>query len=137
MDRKEFLKKSGLLCFSCLGAAAFLQSCQTAYYIPNTSTGNKITVKKLDFSDHEFVLVKTKEFAEPLYLLKTSENKYSAVLMKCTHKGCELNPAGNHLVCPCHGSEFTNTGNLVEGPAERDLQKFTVTSDDENIYIGL
>lgn len=37
----------------------------------------------------------------------------------CTHIGCELkwNSAELSWDCPCHGSRFTYTGDIIEGPA--------------------
>ncbi len=57
--------------------------------------------------------------------------------MKCTHRGCELNVGGGIYSCPCHGSEFDNKGNLLEGPADQDLKTFKTSINNENIYIDL
>lgn len=137
MERKEFIKSCGLLCFASLGITTLLESCKTHFYAPNTISGNRITIKKTDFTGHQFVLVKNEKLQAPVYVCKIEEEKYSAVLMLCTHKGCELNPANNFLVCPCHGSEFSNMGKVLTPPAEQDLQNFNVTTDNENIYLQL
>lgn len=39
----------------------------------------------------------------------------------CTHLGCTVTPAGEELVCPCHGSRFSAHGLYLAGPASRPL----------------
>jgi menaquinol-cytochrome c reductase iron-sulfur subunit len=41
----------------------------------------------------------------------------------CPHLGCRYSwvDAQNKFICPCHGSEFTNAGEHVAGPAPRGL----------------
>ena len=137
MDRKEFIKQCGFYCLAAIGAGILLEGCKAPYYAPNTISGNKISIRKADFLEHKFILVKNERLQAPIYVSKLNEQEYSAVLMLCTHKGCELNPASNFLVCPCHGSEFSNTGKVLSPPAEQDLKKFNVSTDNENIYIQL
>jgi cytochrome b6-f complex iron-sulfur subunit len=65
------------------------------------------------------------------------EGVFTSALLKCTHQGCELNVGGGIYTCPCHGSEFTIKGEVLEGPADQNLKTYTTTSDNENIYIQL
>ncbi len=146
MDRKEFLKTCGYACLGGTALMALLQSCaSTNYFAQSALEENRILIKKTEFvktekekiKERKFVLVKTDKFGFPICVYKINETEYSALLMQCTHKGCELHPQGNFLVCPCHGSEFTNKGVVQNHPAEENLKTFKTSTDNENIYIHL
>jgi Rieske Fe-S protein len=42
---------------------------------------------------------------------------------RCPHLGCALkwNPDEHSWDCPCHGSRFSESGKLLDGPATGDL----------------
>ena len=51
----------------------------------------------------------------------------------CTHLGCVVpwNAGQNKFMCPCHGSQYDNTGKVVRGPAPLSLALVhTETSED-------
>lgn len=145
MDRKQFLKTCGVALVGLPFASALLTSCQSIYYASNNIINNRIVIPLSEFkivknsstAYRDFVMVKTTTQDFPICLYKTDENQYSASLMKCTHRGCELNVGGGIYSCPCHGSEFDTKGNVLEGPADQDLKTFKTTIDNENIYIEL
>lgn len=58
----------------------------------------------------------------------------------CTHMGCEVpayKPAQKMFMCPCHGSEYTNTGEVISGPAKLRLPLFDNKVIGDVIYAKL
>lgn len=56
----------------------------------------------------------------------TSRN--TALSLTCTHQGCTVQPQENgEFHCPCHGAVFDRDGHVVQGPAQRDLARYTIT----------
>lgn len=55
----------------------------------------------------------------------------------CTHRGCEVRPFPDSLRCPCHGSEYDQFGEVLEGPARQPLKKFVVRETTESIVIAI
>lgn len=145
MKRRKFIKTC---CYSAIAVpltASLLQSCGSIYYATSTTEKQKVIVAKSEFIQvkkskqvpRKFVLLTANEIDFPICLYKTDKNSYVASLLKCTHNGCELNVGGGIYTCPCHGSEFSTTGKVLEGPADRDLKTFKTDTDHENIYIYL
>lgn len=146
MDRKEFIRTCGFACLGGATLAVLLESCAgTNYFAQTNYANNQIAIPKTEFIkvtkdksiQRKYVLVRHDKFSYPICVYKLDEENYSALLMQCTHKGCELQAQGDFLICPCHGSEFTNQGVVQNPPAEQDLQTFKILIDNENIYIYL
>jgi len=146
MDRKEFIKTCGFACLSTAAITTFLQSCASSnYYAKHLKNKDSISINQSEFirtdngknTERKYVLIKTDHLSFPICVFKLSETEYSAVLMECTHSHCELHNQGDFLVCPCHGSEFTNRGIVQNPPAEQNLKTFTITINNENIFIQL
>jgi Rieske Fe-S protein len=57
---------------------------------------------------------------------KAEDGKIYAVDVKCPHLGCQLewNPDELSWDCPCHGSRFTYKGELIDNPAQDNLETF-------------
>lgn len=145
MDRKEFLKSCGYTCLSVVGFAAILESCTTAKLIQTTSKNKLLTISRTEFIEvkkdksktRRHILVKTSELDFPIIVYRFSDSEFSALLLKCSHQGSELNVNGDMLTCPAHGSEFSNKGEIIQGPADKVLTAYKVSSDTNNIYIHL
>ena len=63
----------------------------------------------------------------PVCVFRTGTNTVVCHSRICTHQGCEVNPDGAKLVCPCHGSEYdARTGKVLQGPAVEPLPAVAV-----------
>lgn len=144
MDRRTFTKT----CIACLAGAAvapMLSSCQSTHYATGLIEQNGLSVLKSEFTylkkdqpiTREYIIVRNEKLEFPIYVYRISDNEYSALLMKCTHQGNELQASGDHLHCSAHGSEFNNKGVVAQGPAENNLRSFKVSADNEKIFIDL
>ncbi|MFD9483021.1 FAD-dependent oxidoreductase [Streptomyces sp. NPDC059991] len=56
---------------------------------------------------------------------RDEEGEVHALSARCTHLGClvAFNHAERAWECPCHGSRFDPTGNILQGPATRPLER--------------
>ena len=57
-------------------------------------------------------------------LFETTSNLLSFSTPRCTHLGCKLvwNKNEHTWDCPCHGSKFSKSGEVLNGPANRKLK---------------
>lgn len=144
MQRREFTKTC-IMCLTGSVIAPVLSACQSTYYTSGSMEANGISVPKSEFTYvkkdqpmlRQYLIVRNDALEFPIYVYRFSDNEYSALLMKCTHQGNEVQASGDHLHCPAHGSEFNNKGVVSGGPAERNLRAFSVSSDNEKIFIDL
>lgn len=143
MERRKFIKTC---CYTAVGLpfiGSILQSCGAIYYANFSKSSNKLVVAKSEFieikkekeSSRKFILIKPNESGFPICIYKFNEDKYVASLLKCTHNGCELNVGGGIYTCPCHGAEFSTSGQVLQGPAERNLGTYHIETDTNNIYV--
>ncbi len=49
------------------------------------------------------------------------EPQWLVVVGVCTHLGCIPNRREGGWLCPCHGSQYDNSGRVIQGPAPRNL----------------
>lgn len=118
--------------------SGFQVGCKASASLQSTVEGNRIKIKISDWGQLTSSVVRNEKLPGPVYLQSSKEGSdYSAVLMICTHKGCELKTGGGKLICPCHGAEFSGEGIVLAPPATENLKKLNVHTDNVFIYIEL
>jgi cytochrome b6-f complex iron-sulfur subunit len=61
-----------------------------------------------------------------------------ALYQRCVHLGCTV-PFRDDCVsfkCPCHGSHYNVTGEFLDGPAPRSLDRFEVTFNGDDLTVN-
>lgn len=131
MNRRDFTGALGC------AAGLSLTGCIGFHYVNSSLVGNRLVIRRDEFGSSRFVLVDAPGLPLPLYVYRGEDDSYSAVSTRCMHRGCQVEPAEGHLVCPCHGSEYTNTGEVLKGPTQRPLQRYPVLVEGEHLVVSL
>jgi cytochrome b6-f complex iron-sulfur subunit len=77
---------------------------------------------------------------DPTYIVVTGDNAIAdyGINAVCTHLGCVVpwNKSENKFMCPCHGSQYDDTGKVVRGPAPLSLALVhaDVTDNDKVVF---
>ncbi|KAL7218155.1 hypothetical protein ACSBR2_011434 [Camellia fascicularis] len=74
---------------------------------------------------------------DPTYLVVEKDRTLATfgINAVCTHLGCVVpwNSAENKFICPCHGSQYNNQGQVVRGPAPLSLALVHADIDDGKV----
>ena len=135
MNRRDFLQRVEGLSAGAIGLS--MAGCGGFYYVNAETRGNRLAIPATEFAKGRFVLVDAPRFRLPLYVYRADDGSYSTVSTRCMHRGCQVEPGGDHLICPCHGSEYTNTGEILKGPTERPLERFPTSLEGDQVIVEL
>ncbi|MGB9641311.1 MAG: ubiquinol-cytochrome c reductase iron-sulfur subunit [Anaerolineales bacterium] len=72
------------------------------------------------------------------YLTRLEDGGFLAIYHRCTHLGCSVpwDQSRALFICPCHNSQFTSTGEVINPPAPRALDLFQVTIEDNQVKVN-
>ena len=80
-----------------------------------------------------------------LIVFRDKQGYFYSLSAVCTHLGCILewkatgipgHPEGV-IACPCHGSIFNKTGEVIRGPAPRSLDRFKMYLEDDRVIVDM
>jgi Rieske Fe-S protein len=119
------------------GASLLVSACAGARYLVPLEVAGSLVVPLAALDAAAGALVAHPRSNRPLYVTRLRDGQLVALHAQCTHQGCQPEPVGDRLVCPCHGSEFALDGAVLQGPAERPLALFPVAFEGEQIRIRI
>ena len=73
---------------------------------------------------------------DKVFIVRDSDGVF-ALKAKCTHLGCKPIWNGQQFHCPCHGSIFTEEGEVVQGPAAKTLIHLLLKKDKDKLVVML
>jgi cytochrome b6-f complex iron-sulfur subunit len=116
------------------GSTASLLGVSTGVF---TGTSVRVAVDRSALADVGGAML-VQSIAGVFLLSRTSASAFAAIEGVCTHEGCTITGAdGATYVCPCHGSRYNRSGQVLAGPAKASLRQFATTFSDGVVTIGL
>jgi len=121
MKRRSFIGKAAISLLTLTGGVVAITYLRQ--FFPRLA-GEK---KRIVLDDPQRFPVDTFTFLEEhnLYVYRDHEG-LKAVSAICTHLGCILEKSMDGFECPCHGSCYNNEGEVLSGPAPRNLAWYSV-----------
>lgn len=116
-----------------------LTGCSPAYNVFKTDiVDKKVSVPLNMFDQNPVQFVRPKGWYFDIAVQKNADNTYQALLLQCTHQENQLAPIGkNGYRCSLHGSEFDMNGVVKKGPAEKALERYYTSIDNNNLIIQI
>ena len=73
------------------------------------------------------------------YLACLADGSFLALSRTCTHLGCSVpwDEEKSQFVCPCHGSTFNLTGEVLTAPAPRPLDTYPVRIENGIVKVDI
>jgi len=139
MRRRDFVRRLPMVGSGLVLAAstASLQACGGIAYLTPAAAPGRLTVGGETLGARSEAFVQAPGMNRPIYLRRDDSGVWSALLASCTHNGCQPAPIARRLVCPCHGSEFSLDGQVLQGPADRPLTRYEVTEEGGDVVVWL
>ena len=139
MRRREFVRRLPVMTTGLVAGASTLSlpACAgTRYVVPLIRPGALI-VPMAALGESGEVFLQALEMDRPVYVRRDASGQIVALLASCTHRGCQPERVGDRLLCPCHGSEFSLSGVVLEGPAQDPLTRYRVTEEGDDLIVWL
>lgn len=143
MKRKDFIRQFAVGGSILLSAPLLFNSCDkdedptNNNNTNNSGNPNEIVIDLTAASSSALKTVGGYIYNGDIIVFRTGDSSYMALSKLCTHSQCTItyNHGGNELPCPCHGSKFDTSGNVLNGPAASKLKSYTVKKEGDKLKI--
>ncbi|MEO6150345.1 MAG: Rieske (2Fe-2S) protein [Mucilaginibacter sp.] len=146
MERNEFLSKLGIgLVTVCAGCSLVGCGSKGGNPKPDPPTnpgggggGDKLTANL----GTELTSVGQSKIGGGVILVRLAAgnevSSFTAVQSACTHEGTTIayNSTQGKFICPLHGSQFSDSGEVLLGPAARPLAEFDIAIDGNTLTVS-
>ena len=137
MKRREFIPVAVYSSLAIASIPALTTSCQKNNVAPNLPNG-EVTI---DLTNPAYSTLQNKGgyvYTNNIFVINNGNGDFTALSDICTHAGCTVNydSSGKDLFCPCHGSIFSLTGAVLQGPASIPLPKYKVQQNGNTLTIS-
>ena len=148
MNRREFIEKACLTGIGIVAGTSIINSLGIetlkAFPRPGVFHGNReIPLVLADTPELQTVggayHLEIDEIDKNLLVVRTGEDTFLAVDIKCTHKGCDVayQDTAKMFVCPCHDSHFDMNGIPKSGPAKKPLGTYKTTLKNGEVTVHI
>jgi nitrite reductase/ring-hydroxylating ferredoxin subunit len=136
LTRRRVIKQFSL----CTAASIIGGQLWTGRVLASIGTGGNVGVIKIKLSDYlalqsdygsvQFKFNNAIGTYYPFTVTRAPNNVFHSVDTRCNHADCVVSPYNEStglIECPCHGSQFSISGELVQGPATAPLICYNTT----------
>ena len=137
MNRRELIRSIAAGTATVFIVPSFLSSCQEDQPEPD-NPDNELTIDLTVPNNSSLSSEGGSKVFDDVIVINTGEG-FIALSSVCTHQGCQVtyNHGTENLPCPCHGSVFSTTGAVLNGPASSPLKKFDVMQEGDILTVDL
>lgn len=138
MRRRDFVRRLPVIPAGMAAGLSGATACAAGIpYLAPTPAPEGLAITRSALGPDRRAFIQTPGMDRPIYLHLAESGEWIALLARCTHAGCQPEVFTDRLVCPCHGSEFALSGDVLQGPAERPLTRYEVVENGDTLVVRM
>jgi cytochrome b6-f complex iron-sulfur subunit len=138
MNRRELIRNIAAGTATVFIVPSLLTSCQEDQPGPENPADDILTIDLTSSNNSNLGSAGGSKVVNNVIVINTGDD-FIALSSICTHEGCQVsyNHGNGNLPCPCHGSVFSTTGSVLNGPASSPLKTYEVIQEGDILTIDL